>query len=217
MILVPRGFLPVLPNVGPAHTYATWNPSAKGAGIALSRGNTLASRLSADSNTYNVVRANQSITTPSYWEVLYFGSHDQVADSNGSNGICTTSMLLASNSVWLGSNTAGCANWDQDNVYYNNAVKANISTGTKNPAWYRFAYNNTTKKLWIGRADGPDWPAGGDPESGTNALVTMPSGTYYPAASLCKETTVANTMLLNSGQLPFQREVPVGFQAGIYT
>lgn len=220
-----RGFFTVGPaffqtgaSGAPAHTYATWNPSAKGSGIALSNGNLTATG-STGSYSYDQVLANMAFSVPTYWEVLLYHSADRASGDNGGIGISTSAIAKQSNTAYVGSDSYSAAVWDDGSLAIDNSqVVVGYLTLSTNPIWLKCVFVPVNLSFFIGLV-GHAWPSsygGGVPPAGGPAPANVAAGRYYPATTLSLATT-KNYATANFGATAFIDTVPSGCQAGLYT
>jgi hypothetical protein len=171
----------------------TWNPADKGASIVLSGNNTVAGQVTSRCS----VRANQAITTPSYWETVYFFAVNGGTDLSA--GIALAAMALTE---WLGQTTNSVSGpyASSGNYYYGGANQGflaapgigqrlghayNPSTGT-----YKLTFNGST---WL-------------------TLKTGLTGTFYPAGTI---NYVSQSLLLVANPADMLWSPPAGHSAGV--
>lgn len=195
----------VLPSSVLAPT--TWNPADTA--CTLSNGNLTAVRSGGGSN-YNSVRANNSISGKRYWEgtTTWGGS-----GSRAGIGIATTAMVLNSATQYVGFNATDCGCWGPNNQVFVSASATGRdftnSPTTPTGTTYKFAFDSTTGKLWIGTV-ALGWFTG-DPETDTSPTVTMGAGTYFPAFTGASGNS--DSVTANFGATAFAGAVPSGYAA----
>jgi hypothetical protein len=170
-----------------------WNPADKGASIVLSGNNTVAGQVTSRCS----VRANQAITTPSYWETVYFFAANGGTDLSA--GIALAAMALTE---WLGQTTNSVSGpyASSGNFYYGGANQGflaapgigqrlghayNPSTGT-----YKITFNGTT---WL-------------------TLKTGLTGTFYPAGTI---NYASQSLMLVCNPSDMWWSPPAGHNAGV--
>lgn len=173
-------------------TYATLNPSDKGANISLSNGNKTGTLTTTDG--YQTVRSTISVTSGKwYWEVVFTGVNAALF------GIANASATLTN---FVGSDANGWA-------YFVSAQKYNNGTGT--------AYGAT----WasgdvIGVAldmDGGTLIFNKNNVSQGTAFTGL-TGTIFAAMSINK---VSESFTVNFGATALTYSPPGGYNAGLYT
>ena len=182
-----------------AITYATWNPSDKGANIALSGGDLIASSSVAG---YQSVRANISKSTGKHaFEYTRSQLNNQAMLGFGDSGFSLSNHLGA---------TAKSVGMQGGTGFQTNGITV-IGYADYNALIYMFALDIDAGKGWI--CSYGVWANSGNPAAGTN-----PSFTFTPGTILFPAITVTNngsqTVILNSGQSAFTNTSPAGFNAG---
>lgn len=186
---------------------ATWDSAAKGTYITLGAGNLVAARTSASGSVYQCARATRSLSGKIYWEIKSnqpTGAHD---DTMGLGISTAAATPLNDATQYLGYNAAAIGAWDWNGVYTNNAFVMNSPSTTTSPWTQMFAFDATTRELWMGDTDNGWW--NGDPALGTSPIITMPSGTYYPV--ICFGPYVNSTIKANFGADAWAGSIPSGF------
>lgn len=176
-----------------AKTYATWNPSDKGAAVTL-----MAGRLVSVTSASGMVRATIGKSSGKwYWEV----ATNTFATTTPGVGIATASASLTQ---YLGGNANGYA-W-----FANEGKKYTGGVGTA------YAGSWTTITDVIGVALDMDAGTITIYKNGVS-LGTMFSGltgTFYPAMS--GNSASLSLCVANFGAQPFAYSVPAGFNEGVY-
>lgn len=192
----------------PAVTYATWNPADKGSAVVLSSGNLLAT--ASGGMAYENARATIPLSGKQYWEVTgtWSGSGAILAA-----GLATSGLPLSSATDYCGADLDNLGMWTSDGVYLNGS-RIYSTIGESSPKTYKFAFDASTGKLWVGDASSPTWYNSGNPDSGTTPIATMPAATYFPALTIASATA---SVLANFGASAFAGTVPSGFLSGVYT
>lgn len=114
----------------------------------------------------------------------------------------------ASLTQYVGQNANGWGFYTSSGAIRNNGSDTSYGSSVSTGTVLGFAFDAATGKLWVRNASG--YYNSGDPAAGTNAGVTIGSGTFYAAGS-GYETNAINEF--NFGQQPFTYTPPSGYQA----
>ena len=181
--------------------YATWNPTGLPANCSLIGGTLIASSTTFGART---IRATIAMPALGYFECSFTPSGDGVGA-----GLATSS---ASGTNYLGGDANGYGHYLPSNdVYRSGGVVFNGATISTTPVTVGFAFNSSTRNLWLRRPDST-WEGGGDPTAGTSPTLTLAAGTYFPA---CTPSTGASAITLNAGASAFALWTPSGGFTGI--
>jgi len=185
--------------VASSHTYATWDPAAKGTNITLSTGN-----LQIHSSGLGQVRATIGLTSGKwYYEVLVNGT----SSSNQVIGFVAGTFTA---SHYTGQDTTSWAYYAQSGSSEGGSVMHNGGGGVNS------GLTNYTVSNIIGVAINADTGSVQFYKNGVSigTPVTSLSGTIYPA-----EGSGGGDMagLANFGASSFAYTVPTGYNAGVYT
>ena len=168
-------------------TYATWNPSDKGAGVTLSGSNLIASISSGAS-----VRANTSKTSGKwYWEISLAGSQYWFG------GVSTASQSLDS---WL--TTPESAGVQSNNYYYNSVAQTAGGTSFGSSSVLGFALDKDANTLAVYVNN-----------TLSVTISNVPTGAVFPSAGHLSGT---GTYTANFGASAFVYTPPSGYNAGVY-
>lgn len=178
--------------------YATWD-TAVGTGFTFTNGN----RTVAGTGS-KVSRGNIALSGLQYFEVSYTPAGNGIGP-----GLATTAHTLTN---YLGSAAGGYGYYlPAADVYVSAAVVYNGATDSTTPVTVGFAFDASTRKLWVRRSNGT-WEGGGDPAAGTSPTLTLAAGTYYPA---CTPGTTGGAHTINAGQAPFVLWTPSAGYGGV--
>lgn len=189
--------------------YATLNPLDKAlSGTVLSNGN-LTFNSGGGGASFTAARVTMSLSAAdlSYWECVipttltYWNAGVMRGDQNiyVGAGAAIGDAPGYPDSVGYRSN--------QSKVYQNGTVLATDSACSAGNI-VMFAYNASTRKLWVGRQG--TWLNSGNPAAGTGEVATL-SASYTWFAAANDATTQVNEF--NFGQRPFTYTPPSGFRA----
>lgn len=188
----------------PTNNYCTLNPLDSASASIVQQGNLY---LNNTASSYLGCRSSLSLNNGKwYWEV---------ETGNATAGVSSPMFGIGLNSVGLSVQigVAGAYVFKaNDNTFTSNGTLLWDIAGSSPGTILRCAYDSTTGNFWVGNASGWYNSTGaltGDPATGANPVVTVPtSATYFPIFS-CYATVIA----ANFGQRPFQYTVPQGFFA----
>lgn len=178
--------------------YATLNPSDKGANIALSGGNLIATKSAAG---WNSVRATLGKTSGKwYFEITYT---TVAASANAmaavSDGASSTGSYFGGTALSYGYNAAL-------GQKYNNGSSAAYGSTWGAGDVIGVALDMDNGKVFFAKNN--VWQNSGDPVAGTNAAYTGLTGTVYPGLS---EIGAGDVLTVNFGASAFTYTPPTGF------
>ena len=169
-------------------TYATWNPSDKGAAVTLSNGNLTASAGS------DMVRATISKSSGKwYWEVTF----DSLAGLT--LGIATSSATLTS---YLGSDANGWSYYSENGNKINNATQEAYGASYIAGAVIGIALNADDNEITFYKNN-----------VSQGVAYTGLTGTYFAALG---DGTIGGVGVANFGATALTYSPPAGFNAGLY-
>lgn len=158
-------------NRSQPETEWTWNSADKGADVALSESDKLASFAGATA---------QAVRGPAIVGMRYF----MIQVASASTGTLTVGVANGSQSLSAGlASTVNSIAMYEDDIWYNNSpVVSNVGVNLNSQPTLMFAVNSANFRVWIGNRSSGTWFNSGDPAAGTGYVGTL-SGTLYPAAS----------------------------------
>lgn len=184
-------------------TYATWNPSDKGAAVTLTSGDLDAAKSSGVS--FQLVRATIGQSSGKhYFEV----NADNDASSEMMIGIAKATLSVSS---YPGADADGWAYKVNGGLLYNAGSTASGTTYTTGNK-VMVALDLGAGKLWFGKNG--TWLSGGDPAAGTGQQFSSISGTLFPCAGLFG---FGDSFTANFGATALTYTPPSGFNAGWYS
>ncbi|MGP1666324.1 MAG: hypothetical protein ACTS5I_10545 [Rhodanobacter sp.] len=188
---------------GGSVTYATWNPSDKGANITLSGGN-----LIADGTVFagEMVRATVAIVGKRYFECSFYPT----ADGTGV-GVAPLGDTLGN---YIGSGDGYGHYLPGNDVYQHGGIVFLGATRSVSPAVIGIAIDGL--KMWVRVSGQAGFEGGGDPAAGTSPTVTMSGVTANTLRPACTPYTgTAGQITLNCGQSAFTLWTPSGGFSGV--
>jgi hypothetical protein len=182
--------------------YCIWNPVAAASQATLSQGNLNISAGAPGASSYSVYSTIGLSSGKWYWEAT--------AVTAGTNSVLGISISDRTN-IASGSGLGGYG-WQAESA--TKIIEGNFTSGYGSAATtgsvVMFALDMENLKFYVGK-DGT-WLDSGDPETGTNPLATIRTGTYratarpYHASGTCE-------WAFNWGQREFAHPAPDGFKS----
>ena len=193
----------------PTNNFATLSPIDTNASVSFSEANLRAT--APGGTTYHTTRVTQPIPDQAliYWE------GENTANTFWAIGLVATGVgiLGTGSSAYLGGGDYGTnsiaitdAGGSPFIISQNGAnIFSTASSGAGNT--YRFAYNHSNGRFWVGDAGG--WFNSGNPAAGIGHVGTL----SVTQASIATTVRGSGSVRLNLGQRPFAYTPPTGFLA----
>lgn len=179
----------------------TFNPSDKGANIALTSGNLVATKNAG--SAFESVRATRSIahTDSGYFEIY-------IAEGSVSPfifvGIATSSLSLSN---YPGSDTNSWGYYQETGAKYTNSSPTAYGATYTNTDVIGVAFKNG--KLWFAKNN--TWQNSGNPAAGTGEAFSGITGTLFPAVGLWKGAVPRHQVGFRPNSGAFTYSPPSGF------
>jgi hypothetical protein len=188
----------------------TWNPADKGANIALSGGNLIASNSTTGSDSNVRTIASQS---SGKWYVEITASASGTLNGNFGLGVANSTAGLT---TFPGGNVNSTAFFIAGSGWFYNSAATGTSSTFTNSDIVSIALDLTNTKVWM-RVNGGTWQgsaSGGDPALNTSGQpLQVASGPYFFIADT-RPTAGTVSWTANFGATSFTYAVPSGFTAG---